>query len=370
MIENRPVTPLRTVKISRHELRAMARLVYTVERLSALSAYRAALLHELPEVARFNPGHASVMMGYDFHLGADGPSLIEVNTNAGGGLLALQAASPLSETAFVTLDRRLKARLRRMFANEIRNFSAGRSAQPTNVVILDEEPDSQFLYPEMQAFYNFFVEWGCSAAIADPKELLAGTEGVWHQGKRVDLIYNRHCDFYLETAVLSGLRQAYLQKTVCLTPNPFYYGLQADKRRLCFWSDPEALAKVGLDQTGIDLLQSLVPKSRMFGSFDPALLWAERKQWVFKPATQHASRGVLVGAKMTRNRYQELTADTIVQRYVPPSINTLGENQFKTDFRLFTYRNGLLGIAARLYRGQVTNLRTEGGGFAAVSLSD
>ena len=29
----------------------------------------------------------------------------------------------------------------------------------------------------------------------------------------------------------------------------------------------------------------------------------------------------------------------------------------------------VLGVAARLYRGQVTNLRTEGGGFAAVELN-
>jgi D-alanine-D-alanine ligase-like ATP-grasp enzyme len=28
-----------------------------------------------------------VFMGYDFHLSAGGPQLIEINTNAGGGLL-------------------------------------------------------------------------------------------------------------------------------------------------------------------------------------------------------------------------------------------------------------------------------------------
>lgn len=36
--------------------------------------------------------------------------------------------------------------------------------------------------------------------------------------------------------------------------------------------------------------------------------------------------------------------------------------------RLFAYRNRLLGVGARLYRGQVTNLRTPGGGYAPVRI--
>ena len=40
----------------------------------------------------------------------------------------------------------------------------------------------------------------------------------------------------------------------------------------------------------------------------------------------------------------------------------------KADFRLYVYRNRVLGISARLYQGQVTNLRTAGGGFAAVQV--
>ncbi len=40
----------------------------------------------------------------------------------------------------------------------------------------------------------------------------------------------------------------------------------------------------------------------------------------------------------------------------------------KTDLRLYAYRNRVLGVTARLYRGQVTNLRTPGGGFARVRI--
>lgn len=44
-----------------------------------------------------------------------------------------------------------------------------------------------------------------------------------------------------------------------------------------------------------------------------------------------------------------------------------GQN-YKADLRLLAWRNRALGVAARLYQGQVTNLNTEGGGFAAVVL--
>jgi hypothetical protein len=40
----------------------------------------------------------------------------------------------------------------------------------------------------------------------------------------------------------------------------------------------------------------------------------------------------------------------------------------KVDVRLYTYRGELLLAAARLYRGQTTNFRTPGGGFAPVLL--
>ena len=38
-------------------------------------------------------GPRGVFFGYDFHLGADGPQLIEINTNAGGVLLNLYLAA-------------------------------------------------------------------------------------------------------------------------------------------------------------------------------------------------------------------------------------------------------------------------------------
>jgi hypothetical protein len=42
----------------------------------------------------------------------------------------------------------------------------------------------------------------------------------------------------------------------------------------------------------------------------------------------------------------------------------------KYDVRCYVYNGQLQLIAARLYQGQTTNFRTQGGGFAVVRVSD
>jgi uncharacterized circularly permuted ATP-grasp superfamily protein len=103
---------------------------------------------------------------------------------------------------------------------------------------------------------------------------------------------------------------------------------------------------------------------------DTAQLWDERKELIFKPVNKFGGRGVLMGKSITRKRFAELEADsTLVQQLVPPSqvVSREGES-FKVDLRLFVYRDHLLGVGARLYQGQLTNLRTPGGGFAPVRI--
>lgn len=351
------------VAVPRADLRRMLRLVRLLDRLAVTPAYRAAVAPLVPEAARFDPGHAAVMMGYDFHLTPAGPRLIEVNTNAGGLLpawLAGHADSPLPD--------RLKRRLFATFAAELWAQSQGALAPPCRIAIIDETPAQQFLYPEMQAFAELFRERGVKAAVVDPGDLAASAQGVFLDGERIDLVYNRHCDFYLDTPELSGLRAAYLAGSVCLTPNPFTYALLADKRRLVQWRDAGLLADCGVTAEEQALLAEVVPACLLLADADRDQLWRDRSGWVFKPVDRFGSRGVLVGEKMTRGRFEQLEpATTLVQRLVSPSTTEVpGFGPMKTDIRLFAYRNRILGVTARLYRGQVTNLRTEGGGFAAV----
>ena len=354
-----------TVTIPRPVLKRMATLVRVLASLAGNPQYQAVVAPLVPQSARLDPGHAAVMMGYDFHLSPDGPRLIEVNTNAGGILPAWLAGHPGAP-----VPERLQKRLCATFAAEMQAHSRGILRKPRRIAIIDETPAQQFLYPEMQLFAELFQAWGVAAAVVDPSELTATADGVLLRGERIDLVYNRHCDFYLETSPLAGLLAAYQAGTVCLTPNPFNYALLADKRRMVQWCDDQLLAACDLGEAERELLGECVPESRLLTAADREQLWRERDEWVFKPVDRFGSRGVLVGEKMTRVRFEQLEAPTtLVQRLVPPALTEVsGYGPMKTDIRLYAYRERVLGVTARLYRGQVTNLRTAGGGFAAVRI--
>lgn len=364
-----PISRLPAV-LPRKDLGQMLRLVRLLFRLSQQQDYRQAVFPALPEAARFDPGHAALMMGYDFHLTSDGPRLIEVNTNAGGGYIAWLSEAQTHEDYPILLSQRLQKRLLGSFAQEWADFSRS-TARLQSVVILDERPEEQPFYPEMHACRDWLREQGLSAEIAAPEQLQISADGARLAGRKIDLIYNRHCDFFLEEPGMAELRQAYLRRAVCLSPNPFAYGLLADKRRMILWSDRVALNGLELTAAEKNLLLATVPRSRLLGDCQPDAIWQERKRLVFKPVTRFGSRGVLLGKSITRKRFAELEPDTtLVQDLVLPSVEEdPGGAAFKVDLRLFVYRDRLLGVGARLYQGQVTNLRTEGGGFAPIRLA-
>ncbi|MEO5332795.1 MAG: hypothetical protein H7839_12290 [Magnetococcus sp. YQC-5] len=363
------------VNIPYRDLKVMITLARVLRRISRTPAWEEVISPGLPTTARFDPGHEAVMMGYDFHLTPQGPGLIEVNTNAGGGLMAYCAqnpcfpAGPRFPDAIHDPNDRHQDRLLNTFAQEISCFSQGLKRWPDTMVILDEAPERQFLYPEMCAFATLFRQRGSEVLIVGPEALEMGVEGVFHQGRRVEMIYNRHCDFYLESDVLAGLAAAWLNQQVCVTPNPRQYGMLADKRRLIAWSDPLVLQRLGLTQEEIAFMTRLVPKTRFLADLDKNRVWAERNQWVFKPSIGFGSRGVLLGNKISRTRFNELDpAWTLVQQYIPPSMTDVAGQLMKTDIRLFFYRDQLLGVAARVYRGQVTNFQLPGNGFVPVRI--
>jgi len=112
-----------------------------------------------------------------------------------------------------------------------------------------------------------------------------------------------------------------------------------------------------------------VPECRILGEVEPDRIWAERKRWVFKPAARHGGKGVVLGKAMSRRRFAALNPeDTIIQRYVPPSEVTLAGERFKLDVRLYAQGDRLIAVAARVWRGQVTNFRTPGSGWAPLDV--
>ena len=73
--------------LSSAHAQSMQTVIAAIEAVAATPQYQSAVMRHAPDIAKFVPGPVRVFMGYDFHLGPDGPKLIEINTNAGGGLI-------------------------------------------------------------------------------------------------------------------------------------------------------------------------------------------------------------------------------------------------------------------------------------------
>ena len=360
-----PISPY-SVELPRKDLFRMIKVVRLLYQLSENKSYQAYLYNELPDTAKIETTHKGVMMGYDFHLTESGPKLIEVNTNAGGAWFAFLSHYPQANC----FAGRTHDRLLNMFLMEYQLFKKIDSTRPTVIAIVDSQPETQFLFPEMQVFAALLKQNGIACLLIDPEELTAKEDGLYYHHQQIDMIYNRHCDFYLQSVAMQPIRDAWLKQQVCLSPNPRIYGLLADKRRMILWSDSQSLISFGLNQQDYDLLLDSAPATQLLSAFPVEEVWRSRKQWVFKPVNSYASKGVYVGHKLTTAKLAQLDPQhTLMQQWIPPSSSHYeDELPFKTDFRLFAYRQQILGVSARLYHGQVTNLNTANGGFAKVNV--
>jgi hypothetical protein len=357
---------LYSVNLSRNALKQMIAVVRCLQTLYENRSY-SALLPELQDTARVNIKHYSVLMGYDFHITEEQQvKLIEVNTNSGGLWLACRSYEPNIEQ----FPEKLANKLLHTFINEYRLFCKSQKVRPLLIAIVDQQPHTQFLYPEMQIFAKLFQQAGIDTVIIDPSDINAKETGLYYQEQRIDLIYTRHCDFYLQSSEMRVIADAWKNQLVCLTPNPRIYGLLADKQRMVDWSQPGFFKELLSSKQSI-CLQQAIPYTKSFHTYSRDELWSERKKWVFKPANGYASRGVYVGEKLTKNKFNSLDPQaTLVQQRIKPSVTVLSDGErFKTDFRLFVYRDKVTFVSARIYQGQVTNLRTPGGGFSKIRIS-
>ena len=366
-----------TVFLGQACVERMAAVVAAVERVAAQLAWAERVLAWAPAAARHETAAAGVFMGYDFHLGQSGPQLIEVNTNAGGGLLNAALAQAqfacCEEVAAILPGVHPAPTLEQDFVDMFREeWRAERGAAPlARIAIVDEQPPSQFLYPEFLLFRKLFERHGLAAVVCDPAELRFEAGALWHGGARVDLVYNRLTDFGLEAPGNAALRQAWLAGAVVLTPHPRAHALFADKRNLALLTDAEALAGLGVDDATRAALLGGIPRTRRVRREEADDLWARRKQAFFKPAAGYGSKAAYRGDKLTKRVFEEiLEGDYVVQDLVPPSARRIGTEadpvELKIDLRNYAYRGRVQLVTARLYQGQTTNFRTPGGGFAPV----
>jgi hypothetical protein len=316
-----------------------------------------------------------VFVGVDFHINDAGPKVIEINTNAGGGflnaaLLAAQTACcEVLNPAVPKIEQDLQKNFVEMFREEWRLARGDAALQ--NMVILDQSPDTQFLYPEFRVAQKVLQSAGINCWILDPSDLRWDGQVLFYQQYKIDAIYNRLTDFSLSQIEHQDLRQAYDRDAVLITPNPWHHAIYADKRNLILLSDAELLRKSGATESDIDLLINAIPKTVLVTADKADQLWQNRKQLFFKPAMGYGSKAAYRGDKITSKVWQEiLQGDYIAQALVPPAQRGMLLDQqtteLKMDIRAYAYQGKLQLLAARLYQGQTTNFRTAGGGFAPV----
>lgn len=364
--------------ISPAQWQQLKTLVQAVMRVTALPHYQQQVLNKAPAIAQAPSATAGVFMGFDFHISDAGPQIIEINTNAGGAflnaaLLSAQTACCNAAGALpVLLSPQLDEEFVAMFKQE---WQLARREKPLRcIAIVDEKPSAQFLYPEFLLAQSVFERAGIKTLIADPRELQLLDGQLCYQNQVIDLVYNRLTDFSLKQPNNILLRNAYEQNAIVLTPNPHHHALYADKRNLAVLSSETILRKFGASDEDIKILLAGIPRTRLVSVDNAEHLWQERKQLFFKPATGYGSKAAYRGDKITKRVWDEiLQGDYVAQQQVPPSERGILVDEEKTslkmDIRAYVYAGEIQLLAARLYQGQTTNFRTQGGGFAPVFIA-
>ncbi len=301
------------------------------------------------EMGLRRPTNYAACMSYDFHLSSENQlELIEINTNASFLALGLELYQflKLSEVSSNFNEKNIVD----MF--QVENRLA--SQKDLNLTIIDEHPERQRLYVEFLIYQSLLRKNNIPCEIADITEI--------EKIKASTLIYNRYTDFYLQEPKSAEIKKLFNDSKINLSPNPYEYFLLADKERFIDWSA----------QTEVEKPLSLLPTYDL-GVEDKEKIWSERKQLFFKPKNAFGGKQTYRGASISRKVFESVTnSNFIAQRISPPSEIIVPHNNekvnFKYDLRCYAYQDQLQLVVARLYQGQTTNLRTEGGGFAAIVL--
>jgi hypothetical protein len=353
-------------------------IIAAQERAIALPAYQQQVLKYAPHAAQFLAKAHGVFLGYDFHLSADGPKLIEINSNAGGAMInALLIRAQNSCCEIVGNQQPGKLKLPRQDTQQAetlfmemfyREWRAERDLAPLrSIAIVDDDPQNQYMWPEFLLFKHLFEQHKIDTVICDPGALSYRDGRLWHGDLPIDLVYNRLTDFGLESLECRTLREAYLAGAVVLTPHPRNHALYADKRNLVWLGNDDFLRAIGVDEHTRTLLREGIAHTVLVDAQNAEWFWAERKQLFFKPARGYGSKAAYRGDKLTRRVFEDiLQHDYVAQTLVKPSERHLDAGELKLDLRHYVYQGQTQLVCARLYQGQTTNFRTPGGGFAQV----
>ncbi len=297
--------------------------------------------HELKILKNETP-QKSVLSAYDFHYepNADKLSLIEVNTNASTFLVADALYDFQSkEKSFGNAKQELLS----SFRNEHKLFGIKEGAK---IFIIDEK------LPQQKMLFGFHMYKDFLKSISDNVQICDFSEVT--KSDKEAFVYNRYCDFLLSRPESKVLLDHFLNGDLLFSPNPRVYLLTAAKERLNHFTE-------------MNVTDTLIP-SKAFRQFENAdAIWSERKKYYFKPMRMYGGKAVFRGKSISRKRFDELDMDEyMAQESRPPGKI---EDDWKFDLRFYTYANKIQLVIARVFKGQLLNFNTIGGGLATVDFN-
>lgn len=362
----------RQVTITSHQYQTIANAIQALHNVTSSDQYKNYLLQLYPhlqEVLSVDVNNPSILMCYDFHIDPSGqPKLIEINTNASGFLLSCV----ITEAAgLASLEKELN-KFKTVFLKDLR-AAAFPLKDSLQVAIVDEDPKSQKMYFEFTMYEQLFRDWGHAPIILDVSQVLYEEDQNELRGPsgRIDFVYNRYTDFYLEQPASKAMRQAFFKKACVFSPHPKRYALESDKQRLLDLNQLLEQGSIG-DQASIggaselNAIKSVLLKAQRVVDFASSeALWEQRKKYFFKPLRAFGGKSAYRGSSISHKVFDRIQGDDFVaQEFVPPP----EIDGWKFDLRFFAYAGEIqLGIA-RVFQGQTTNFQSVGGGFSALRI--
>jgi hypothetical protein len=358
------------ISVTSADVQFMDDVVASVHRVVQTPLYQSVALERAPTIARATPQRIrGLFSGFDFHPTPQGPRLIEINTNAGGAFYGAlidemrwrggdNEAHPLGHWSH-------------LFVQHVRKEwqLAGQGRRLRTIAVVDDAPDTQFLRFEFQLASRFLQEAGYVAFVADIRELTFEDGRLSRGGVPIDFVYNRLTSFALDRDIDRLLHDALLAGAVVVSPDPRTHALLACKRNLALLGDDAFLREAGVDPSAHGVLLRAIPRTSIVTAESADEFWRGRSAYYFKPVSGFGSRAVYDGDKLTAKTWQEmLTAGGYVAqaRVEAPRTPVRGSPEMRFDVRTFAYGAQPFMRLARVYRGQTTNFRTPGGGFAPV----
>lgn len=364
LISDKLISPFEVV-LPKKVLEQAQLVVKSLYSLRENLSYKEAVTQKAPIIAKMDPLNKSICMSYDFHLNHEGDlKLIEINTNAAFllmGALLYQSRNqrfPIEDFSISEI------------CENIQQESKLADLPLHTIAIVDEKPEQQRLFVEFLLYNQLFNNYGFASRITDSSDFTYSQAGLFSQSTKIDFIYNRCTDFFFDQPIHSQLKQAYLDRSCVFSPNPHEYNLLADKERMIEWTTSHENSNDWI--RFIQPIKQHLLEARLLDDANKDHVWSNKKTFFIKPLTSFGSKGSYRGEGISRVNFEQLiNKNCLAQEFCPAPEMIFAKNgiepvKLKYDLRFYVYRDRVQNVMARLYQGQVTNLKTPYGGFATV----